>query len=121
MPILWNKNIKTTQIMKNIEQLTQEEALLIITFQPMYSFSTLQANQLVEIVKHYIDANQQNCATCGSSLRQAKDKVINFYVNNKEVIDKIAAGISHIISDVSELKEDIILPIKNTTKRNKSK
>lgn len=113
MPILY-KNTQNNIIMKQLTEMTQEEALLIISYQPMYSFTLKQAAELVNLVKLYIDPLQQSCAACGSSLRESKNKIINFYNINKLTIDNVATN-TIIIKDI------INQEVKEKQKKNKKK
>ena len=116
MPIIWS-NKKKENNMKNINELTQDEAKFIILIQSKYEFMQSEAAMMVSIVKNYIDENQQNCATCGSSLRVAKDKMIKFYQSNTQLINDKANGIEPIIETIEEAQffeepiiEEVILP-----------
>lgn len=89
MPFLYKKNKKN---MKQINEMSKEEALDFIKFKPMYQFTENDAKRIVSLVRDYIDPNQPNCATCGSGLRPAKDKLINFYNANESDIIAISDG-----------------------------
>ena len=79
--------------MKPIEEMTQEEAQFVISAQPLYSFTTEQARQMVQIVRDYYDQNQQGCTTCGSGLRTAKNSIIKLYKENELLINQKSSGI----------------------------
>ena len=106
--------------MKNINELTQEEAKFIIVIQNKYEFFQNEATIMVGIVKNYIDANQQNCATCGSSLRVAKDKMIRLYQSNTQLINDKANGVQPIVDTIEEeqfFEEPIIEEVKPKRKK----
>jgi len=119
MPIIWS-NKKKENNMKNINELTEDEAKFIIVIQNKYEFMQSEATIMVGIVKNYIDANQQNCATCGSSLRVAKDKMIKFYQANTQLINSRAAGVEPVIETIEEeqfFEEPIIEEVKPKKKK----
>lgn len=91
MPFLYTKNNKPN--MKSIEEMTQGEAQFVISVQPLYSFSTEQAKQMVQIVRDFYNPNQQGCATCGSGLRTAKDSIVKLYKENEMTINQISNGV----------------------------
>ncbi len=120
MPIVWS-NKKKENDMKNINELTQDEAKFIIVIQNKYEFMQSEAAMMVSIVKNYIDPNQQNCATCGSSLRVAKDKMIKFYQANTQLINDKAAGIEPIIETIEEAQfftpiTEVVVKVKKNKK-----
>lgn len=93
MPILYSsKNNKINYMLENIQNITKEDAKFIIDVQTKYEFYPKQVVEMVRIVRLYVDPNQQNCATCGSSIRTAKDKIIVLYKKNKDLIDTLAVS-----------------------------
>lgn len=90
MPLIYKNNKPN---MKQINEMTQEEAQFVISAQPLYSFTTEQAKQMVQVVRDYYDPNQQGCATCGSGLRTAKDSIVKLYKENELTINQISNGV----------------------------
>lgn len=90
MPLIYKNNKPN---MKQINEMTQEEAQFVISAQPLYSFTTEQAKQMVQVVRDYYDPNQQGCATCGSGLRTAKDSIVKLYKENELLINQKSSGI----------------------------
>lgn len=109
MPIIYKNNKPN---MKQINEMTQEEAQFVISAQPLYSFTTEQAKQMTQIVRDYYDPNQQGCATCGSGLRTAKDSIVKLYKENTLFIDNKANGIETI-------QQEVIIPLTIETKKKK--
>lgn len=90
MPLLY-KNQRP--YMKDIKELTLEEAKFIFEVQPLYSFTESQAKEMVRIVRDYYDPNQPTCSTCGSGLRPAKDSIVKLYKENELFINQTRNGI----------------------------
>lgn len=125
MPILYSNNKNMKDNMKKINEITKQDALDIIFFQPLYSMTSLQAARMIEIVKNFYDPLQASCSSCGSSMRSAKDKIILLYKENKETIDLISQDlyIEEVItsSEVSSEENADIQHVKIFSKKNKKK
>lgn len=79
--------------MKDINEMTLEEAQFVFEVQPLYSFTEIQAKEMSRIVRLYYDPNQPTCSSCGGGLRAAKDNIIKLYKENDILINQIRNGI----------------------------
>lgn len=99
MPILYtNKKTEKTN-MKTIQEMPAVDAIEWIKLKnknPLDGYTMQEATRLTDLVRAYIDPKQRGCAYCGTtgSLREAKDKFVQFYIDNEANLTLISQGIN---------------------------
>ena len=122
MPIIYKNNNKD---MKTINEMSQAEAIEYIRIKnisPYTGYRTEELNTMVQFVKEYVDPKQAGCASCGSTITEAKNKFVRFYLDNKDVMENIANGIKEepkfeLTEETKQIIENEPLEVQNKNKR----
>jgi phage gpG-like protein len=67
----------------SIKHLTEEDFNLFKKHRTLLYYTTADANELMNIVRKYVDPHIGNCLTCNNTLRHAKDIANQYYENIK--------------------------------------
>lgn len=103
MPFLYkNTNIKT---MKKREEITREDWEAIKKHKLMTSYSNAEIAELFNLVRNYVDPRQATCVTCTANLREAKNKLNEFYHSVAGQIDAIFAAQEKPVEQIDELTQ----------------
>ena len=137
MPILYtNKKTEKTN-MKTIQEMPAVDAIEWIKLKnknPLDGYTMQEATRLTDLVRAYIDPKQRGCAYCGTtgSLREAKDKFVQFYIDNEANLIAISEGINPFETEIVELskafdeqliidEEKTEIPVEDKPKRKRKK
>jgi len=74
--------------MSNPEEVTQEEFDKMKLHHRKYDYTNVEAIEVVNLVRKYINPRCPTCVTCTSNLRDVKKELNTFYLFHKESIEK---------------------------------
>ena len=87
MPILYSIKEKNMNN-ENWKTVTAEHFAAIKKHHKLMSYTNDDLNELVMLVRLYVDPRQASCLTCHNNVREAKNKLNGFYVKYKDLIEQ---------------------------------
>jgi len=93
--------------MSNPEEVTQEEFDKMKLHHRKYDYTNVEAIEVVNLVRKYINPRCPTCVTCTSNLRDVKKELNTFYLFHKESIEKRLANPSPLVKIDNQVKLDV--------------
>lgn len=73
------KVVETPKLIYNSNELTLEDYNKLVQYREAYSYSTSQANEMIDLGRKYVDGNMKYCGGCRNNLGEAKLRIFGWF------------------------------------------